>query len=61
MRIKIKDKPRFCLGIINCILGILCVITLIVGRSSSREITSIAMVVCLLTGMGSIIDSVEKR
>lgn len=56
---KIKDKPRFYLGITNCILGIICAVTLLLGRG--REITGIAMVVCLLTGIGSIIDSMEER
>lgn len=56
---KIKNKPRFYLGITNCILGIICAVTLLLGRG--REITGIAMVVCLLTGIGSIIDSMEER
>lgn len=56
---KIKDKPRFYLGITNCILGTACAVTLLLGRG--REITGIAMVVCLLTGIGSIIDSMEER
>lgn len=56
---KIKDKPRFYLGITNCILGTACAVTLLLGRG--REITGIAMVMCLLTGIGSIIDSMEER
>lgn len=56
---KIKDKPRFYLGVTNCILGTTCAVTLLLGRG--REITGMAMDVCLLTGIGSIIESVEKR
>lgn len=56
---KIKDKPRFYLGVTNCILGIICAVTLLLGRGG--ELTGIAMVACLLTGIGSIIDSMEER
>ena len=56
---RIKNKPKFCLGIINCVLGLLCVVTMIAGKSSG--ITGIAMVTCLLSGIGLIIDNLERR
>ena len=55
---KITNKLKFCLGIFNCVLGLLCVVTLIAGKG--RDITGVAMVTCLFSGFGLIIDNLER-
>lgn len=56
---KIKDEPRFYLGVTNCILGITCAVMLLIGRGN--ELSGVAMVMCLITGIFAILDSVEER
>lgn len=58
---RITNKGRFCHGVFNCSLGAIVAITMIIGKSHDITLSVIAMILCFLTGIGTIIDNVEKK
>lgn len=57
MKMKIKRKGIFLLGLINLILGTANGVLLLLGRGG--DIAPLAFCVCTFAGIGSIIDSLE--